>query len=121
MNAVATPYVSIAAFEAGEIDVSSFDHRAHIYVGWMYLERYPLQDAIDRFSKALRRLTVQLGIPGKYHETITWFFLLLIAERRAESESGELLKSDLARQIFLLPDKLQPEALRKGPRSDLAC
>ena len=82
---------------------------------------------------ALKRLTAQLGIPGKYHETISWFFMLLIAERRSIQEtddwysfcrnhadlfargddnilnryySSELLRSDRARRSFMLPDKL---------------
>jgi len=131
MNAAATPAVSLESFEAGTIDPEDFDHEAHIYVAWLYLERYPVTEAIDRFTCALRRLTRKLGVPGKYHETITWFFLLLIAERRAQATcagwfafrrdnddicrsaltlqryySKELLASEQARQHYLLPDRL---------------
>jgi len=133
MSAVATPAVSIDALESGTIDVDAFDHEAHIYVAWLYLQRYPLSEASARFIAALQRLTRQLGIPGKYHETITWFFMLLIEERRCEQEtddwfsfhrdhadlfargnnnilnryySSELLGSDRARQSFMLPDRL---------------
>jgi len=133
MSAVATPAVSIDALESGTIDADAFDHEAHIYVAWLYLQRYPLYVASARFIAALQRLTRQLGIPGKYHETITWFFMLLIEERRCEQEtddwfsfqrdhadlfargnnnilkryySSELLGSDRARQSFMLPDRL---------------
>jgi hypothetical protein len=131
MNAAATPAVCLESFEAGSIDPDAFDHEAHIYVAWLYLERYPVTEAIDRFTAALRRLTAKLGVPGKYHETITWFFLLLIAERRAAETSGgwfafrrenddicqgaatlrryyssELLASRRARENFLLPNRL---------------
>ncbi len=130
MNAVAIPEISLDAFEEGTIDAEAFDHEAHVYVGWLYLEHYPLLESIDRYSVSLRRLTARLGVPGKYHETITWFFLVLISERRAQTShtnwfefrrknddlfhgsrilgryySKELLTSDRARQTFILPDR----------------
>jgi len=123
--------VSIESLESGEIDLAVFDHDAHVYVAWSYLERHELPVAIDRFSNALIRLTRKIGVPEKYHETITWFFLLLIAERRQTTRgdswkafcdsnpdlfgSGsavfgrhythDRLMSPLARRLFLLPDK----------------
>jgi len=133
MNAAATPTLTIDALEAGTIDVAAFDHEAHVYLAWLYLQQFPLHEAIARFTDALRRLTALLGIPGKYHETISWFFMLLIEERRfgligkdwfefrrkhadlfaggADSilnryYSVELLGSDRAKTSFMLPDKL---------------
>ncbi len=124
--------ISIEAFEDGAVDPDRFDHEAHINVGWSYLQLYELEEAIDRFSAALRRLTKNLGIETKYHETITWFFMILIAERRSTSAandwqvfkkhnadlfarrpsivshyySDERLDTALARTQFLLPDRV---------------
>ena len=130
MKAGATPSLTIEAFESGRIDATSFDHEAHVYMGWLYLVRYDAGEAIVRFDSALRRLTRQLGAPGKYHATITWLFLLLIHERLQDGESwaafrrrnldlvedsrsmlrryytDERLFSDDARQRFVLPDRL---------------
>ena len=124
------PALTIADFEAGAIDAERFDHEAHVYAGWLYLGEFELADAIARFDAALRRLTTQLGVPQKYHATITWLFLLLINERRRGDESWavfrarngdlvgnsrsmlrryyseRLLYSDAARQHFVLPDRL---------------
>lgn len=121
--------VSMEDFERGSVDPDHFDHEAHIYVGWSYLQHYELDEAIDRFSAALRRLTKSLGIESKYHVTITWFFMILIAERRSGSEgwasfrrrnadlfakqpsiigryySPGRLGSPLARTQFVLPDR----------------
>ena len=135
MNAAARPELTIEAFEGGAIDAPAFDHEAHIYVGWLYLEEYPLLEAVARFTDAIRRLTVQLGVPGKYHETITWFFLFLIDERRRQGSGADwfgfrrdnadlfatgddsilaryyetrTLSADSARQSFVLPDRLAP-------------
>ena len=132
MNAQATPRVSIAALEDGSLDAVTFDHAAHVYAAWLYLEQYSLPDAIAAFSAALKRLTTKLGVPDKYHETVTWFYMLLIAERRAAASGGdwfafrrdnpdlfnrdddiieryysaELLASKQARRAFVLPDRL---------------
>jgi len=122
---------SVEAFERGRIDPDAFDHEAHVFLAWLYLEQFPLPEALERFDTALRRLTLQLGIPGKYHATITWFFLLLIAERRADDPgsnwrrfqrrnadlfedrgileryySRQTLASNRARRAFVLPDRL---------------
>ena len=129
------PALTIDDLEQCRIDADSFDHEAHVYLAWLYLDRYAVAEAIERFTAALKRLTVKLGVPGKYHDTITWFFMLIIAERRNgdSSPSGldwpgfkrnnddlfrrdnnilhryynsETLATDKARQRFVLPDKL---------------
>ncbi|MFQ6005587.1 MAG: hypothetical protein ACE5OQ_08780 [Woeseia sp.] len=124
--------VSIDAFESGSIDPGSFDHGAHVYVGWLYLQQYDFEEAIDKFCAALRRLTRKLGLEAKYHETITRFFLILIAERLSSAKtsdwisfkrdnpdltatqpsiinqyySEERLGMPLARTQFVLPDRI---------------
>lgn len=130
MNSVLEPRLSIEQFEAGDVDAERFDHEAHVYIAWLYVQAFDLADAVARFDCALRRLTARLGVPGKYHATITWLFLVLINERAAQNEtwgefrtrnndlirdskttlqryySDTLLFSDEARQHFLLPDRL---------------
>ena len=131
MNAVMQPDLTIANFEVGDIDAERFGHQGHMYVAWLYIRRYGTVDAITRFDAALRRLTQQLGVPGKYHATMTWFFVLLIAERFDERDgwntfcsknvdlitdskktlgryySEDLLFSEFARERFVLPDNLR--------------
>ena len=131
-NLAAEPYYpSIAAFESAEIDPAKFNHRAHVYVGWSYLQELPLLEGMARFTGALRRLTKKMGADEKYNETVTWFFLVMIAERLRESPgltwaefrtankdlcdnagsllrryySGARLQSAAARELFLLPDR----------------
>jgi hypothetical protein len=123
------PASTVRLFESGQIAAEHFDHEAHVYVAWCFVIQYPLADAVARFDSALRRVTDKLGVPEKYHATITWFFLLLVAERVAADEdwqsfkarnpdlfqeskatlerhySAERLFSDAARDQFLLPDR----------------
>lgn len=123
----------VEAFEKATLDPAGFDHEAHILVAWHYLQELSLLDAIKRFTSAIKQLTRALGVPSKYHETITWFYLIKIAERckaapgadwpafRAANAdlfawrpslvekhySKALLASETARRMFVLPD-LQP-------------
>ena len=123
--------LSIENFETGNVDVGAFDHEAHVYIAWLYLETLPRAQAADRFCAALQRLTERVGVPAKYHETISRFFLGLIARRRDTSGaadwpsfcrenddlckgaaellqrhySPELLSSDRARTSFVIPDR----------------
>jgi hypothetical protein len=125
---------TLEEFESGDYNPGTFNHRAHVYVAWCYLSRYPLAEAIQRFTVALRRLTMRLGQSSKYHETVSWFFLIEIASRRnartadnwqtfaSENEdlllhggsllrryySKALLDSARAREQFVLPDLPRP-------------
>ena len=126
------PGLSIDDLEQSRIEGASFDHEAHVYLAWLYLDRYPVTEAIERYTAALKRLTAKLGVPDKYHDTVTWFFMLIIAQRRIACAdvdwtvfkeknadllsrennvlnryySKETLATDAARQSFVLPDRL---------------
>src|SRR5437588_468140 len=90
-----------------------------------------LLEGIGRFSDAPRRFAAAQGKPNLYHETITWAYVLIIRQRMAQSAnqewdefaqnnpdlfvskkgilsryySEEVLNSDLARKVFIFPDK----------------
>ena len=121
-----------AQFKAATVNPEEFNHEAHMLVAWRDLQEDDLLAAIEKYSDALKTLTRKLGVEGKYHETITWFFMLLINQRRIATDastwtdfrqdnadlferagetlnryySRELLASERARQHFLLPDQL---------------
>ena len=130
MNAETTAALDVEQFEAGNVDVDRFDHEAHVRIGWLYLQRFDLAEAIGRFDRALQRLTEKVGAADKYHATITWLFLLLINERSRRNESWSAFRernndlfenstatlrryysdtrlfSSEARRHFVLPDRL---------------
>jgi len=123
----------IARFDAGTIPNESFRHADHVRAAFLYACRYPAPEALQRFSASLMRFAAKNGRPDRYNETITWAYLLLIRERVARATPGQTwpdfalansdlldwnnsilkkyyrpdtLASDLAKRIFLFPDKL---------------
>jgi len=123
----------VARFEDGTLPNENFHHPDHVRMAWLYLSRYPLLDALARFSAALRRFAAAHGRPDLYQQTITWSYLFVINERRerlggspdwqkfAEANNDlfewndggilaryyrpETLQSEFARQVFVLPDR----------------
>lgn len=122
----------IHQFEAATLPPAAFHHRDHVRLAWLYLRRHPALEALTRFTEGLKRFATANGHAGLYHETITWAYLLLIHERMARHGSGETweefaaenpdllawkpsvldgyyeaetLGSDLARRVFVLPDR----------------
>lgn len=121
----------IERFEAGAIPNERFHHREHVRVVWLYLRRYPVLDALRRFTAGLKHFAAVHGKANLYHETITWAYVFLIHERMMRAGDGqsweefaaanadlldwennilriyyraETLRSDLARRVFVLPD-----------------
>lgn len=119
----------IHRFETGAVD--SFHHADHVRLAFAYLRQYPVLQALEKFVGALKYFASAHGKPQLYHETITYSYLFLIRERMARSEGTDweefarrnpdllswkdgfltryyqegTLKSDLARTVFLFPDK----------------
>jgi len=93
VSAVEEPSLSIEQFEAADIDPQQFDHEAHVYMGWLYVQEYGLAGAIGRFDEAIHKLVIKLGAEDKYHATITWLFLLIIGERVEPDETWQVFTS----------------------------
>lgn len=128
-----SPDTLLELFEQEKLDPQNFSHRDHVALAWALLRRDPALQAMAAFIEGLLRMTRKIGKPEIYHATITWAFLLLIRERMSRHQpeatwetfaeknadlfvskpsvleryyQPETLSSELARQVFLLPDRL---------------
>lgn len=80
------------ALERGEIANENFRHASHLHVAWVYLsETSSVDQASARMRDTLRRFAASVGKPEKYHETITLFWIRLLAWVRAVA-SGKTLE-----------------------------
>ena len=122
------------------LPADQFHHRQHVQVAWLFVRHHGMPAALAEFSAAIKRFADAKGATGLYHETITWAFLLLIADRQARTQvdtwddfeaanadlltwkpsileryySKELLASELARRTFLMPDLVSRQSTVDG-------
>jgi hypothetical protein len=75
----------IKQFEEGTTPAETFHHADHVRLAFEYLCRFPALEALEKFSAALKRFAAVQGKADRYHETITWAYLLLIRERQARA------------------------------------
>lgn len=121
----------IRGFETNSLP-GGFHHAEHVRLAFAYLSLFPPLEALKRFAAALRRFAAARGKAEIYHETITQAYFFLIRERMARCGATEweefacrnadllqwkpgileryyretTLKSELARSVFLFPDKI---------------
>jgi hypothetical protein len=121
----------IDRFENNAVPDNSFHHADHVRLAFAYLCQYPVLQALGKFASALKRFADAQGKTQLYNETITYAYFFLIQERRMRFEGADwerfsrqnsdllvwkggvlsryyrdsTLKSDLARSVFVLPDK----------------
>ena len=122
----------IQRFEGDAIADDSFHHADHVRLAFAYLREYPVLQALEKFATALKRFAAARGKEQLYHETITHAYFFLIRERMARSQDADwdefarknpdllvwkdgilnryyqeaTLRSDLARTVFVFPDKV---------------
>lgn len=125
----------VSAFEACSFHPSGFRHYQHLTVALWYVWHLPPDEATAKMTKGIRRLAETYGKMG-YHETITLFWLRIVANFVAEHRgkcsltattnaliercddkdlirqfySAELLATDKAKAEWVEPDlKVLPE------------
>jgi hypothetical protein len=80
------------AFTGATLPASEWNHRAHLRVAWLYLDRHPLDEAHILMRVGIIRLNTFHGLvetPARgYHETLTRTWLVLVAALRAR-DRGE--------------------------------
>ena len=70
----------VRSLENGSLPAETFDHRGHLRYAWLLLRAEPLAQVLPRVDAALTRFATLNGAPEKYHQTVTWTYLLVIHE-----------------------------------------
>ncbi len=122
----------VRAFENATIPASDFSHAAHIAVALSYLAELPPDRALERMREKVRAFAAHHGAGNLYHETLTTFWMRLLdhvangcdpnlpiwqrinmivarwGNRRPVDAhySREIIDSQLARENWILPDRL---------------
>ena len=113
-----------------------FHHAEHLRAAWCcFRQSGDFATGAEQFVRHFRLFAAKIGAAAKYHETITWYYLILVHQRMAAGPAGQswaefhrtnpdlfepgqrllrscylpsTLDSSLARRAFVLPD--QPSA-----------
>ena len=125
----------LAALEDTTLPPAEFGHAGHVRAAYLYLRTADFPTALARIRASIRRYAEALGQPDRYHETITVAYTALINQHMqtrgpaadwlefitANPElldkkllthffSPEVLASDFARRVFVLPQRPVAEA-----------
>jgi hypothetical protein len=122
----------VARFEARSLAPADYHHREHLRIAFVMLRGADLGDAAVRFRRAMQGYAAAIGAAAKYHETLTWAYLVLVHQRMQEAayagsleflahhpdlldhRTGALARhydvpaitaSPLARRVFVLPER----------------
>ncbi|GFE91241.1 hypothetical protein [Steroidobacter agaridevorans] len=105
------PDPTMLAFESGSLDPARFNHRLHLSLAWSYLQRDGFPEGALHFRRHLQNYVAKVGAQSKYHETITWAYLVLLNEERClRSPAGESFDAMIQRRPDLLDHRNGPIA-----------
>jgi hypothetical protein len=124
----------LRGFLEATLPPEAFHHEQHVRAAWLFLRRWNAGEAFSRFTSSLRRLAAAYGKADRYHDTVTWAYLLMVRERLERGDPGDdwerfsrrnpdlfqpwrrmlaphyrdsTIDSPLARRVFVWPDRLR--------------
>ena len=80
----------VQAFFDCRLAGNEFDHRGHLRVAWLLLQRFPISEAIERTCNGIARIAAHFGAPDKYNRTMSEALVRLIAAARHNSGTQTL-------------------------------
>jgi hypothetical protein len=109
----------LAAFESSALPNAAFRHADHLRVAWLCLRGEGPEAGGERFVGGLRRFAAAHGVPQLYHETLTRFWLRLVAHVMEAAGAPDRFDAVVARYPRLLDKTLprhhwQPATLEAG-------
>ena len=89
------------AFESCSLDRDDWDHRAHVRLAWLYLREVDLDEATQRMKDGIFRYDEGTTEICNYHETLTRFWMVRVAQALEGAPEGEDFDAFLARNPAL--------------------
>jgi len=111
----------VERFERCDFALAEFTHARHLTVACWYLCSFSREDALERMRRGLQNFIAHHGKQG-YHETITRFWMELLANYLSQFPQSETLtgKVNGALQQFASKDRLFDYYSRDRVMSDAA-
>jgi hypothetical protein len=83
-----------------------FRHRDHLRLAWLQVSRLGPEGAVEAVTQGIRRFAATHGAAGKYHETMTQFWVRVVAHLEAARPDVEEFDRFLETFPFLLDKSL---------------
>lgn len=108
-------------FHEGNLRSEEFRHKGHLRLAWLVLSRHARDEAERIVAQEIRQFAVVNGASGRYHDTLTRFWVRLVGHAMENAPGARSVDELLARFPFLL-DKSLPFRHWRGEtlNSDLA-
>ena len=94
------------AFFSAELTSSDFHHRDHLRLAWLTVRRYGLEKAEAKVAKGIQRFAAVHDHAARYHDTMTRFWVRLVAHAVANRPEIEDFDAFLAAHRMLLDPTL---------------
>ena len=109
----------LARFEDCTLPFSMWNHRAHIKVAYLFLRRFPLDEATARMRAGVKAYNAANNVPDGlhmgYHETLTCAWMRIVDAMMRTHGPGESADDFCDRQPYLL-NKLLLRLFYSRPR-----
>jgi hypothetical protein len=83
-----------------------FDHRQHVKFAWSVLQEMSVEEAVQVVGSEIREFAA-VRAPGKYHQTLTEFWVRLVAHTREQGDLGTGFDDHLAHFPILMDNRAQ--------------
>jgi hypothetical protein len=94
------------AFHNRSLPSGEFRHRGHLRLAWLVLSHYQQSEAASTMAREIRRFATEQGGAGRYHETMTRFWTLMVNHARENAQEVESIDELIEKFPFLLDKNL---------------
>jgi hypothetical protein len=96
----------LAAFHQGTLPPSEFRHKGHLRLAWLVLRDHTPDEATRIVSHEILKLATSQGAQGRFHETLTRFWVYMIRHAMENSPDVKSIDELLENFPFLLEKDL---------------
>lgn len=104
----------VRAFLDGSLPPTRFHHRDHLRLAWVLIRRHGAAAAIDTITSGIQHYAAAHGQSGLYHETLTRFWVGLVAHMSEARPAIDDFTAFLAAFPFVLDKGLPWRHWRQG-------
>ncbi len=111
----------LGLFHEGTLPGEQFQHKGHLRLAWLVLSHHPTDEAASIAACEIQRFAAANGAPGRYHDTLTRFWVRLVSHAMENAPDAGNIDELLARFPVLLDKNLPYRHWREGTfNSDVA-